>query len=50
MSEKINLQNSMYARRFTATVNNNGRFILQRPLNYQVVAQNIRPTDVLTHN
>ena len=39
----------MHARRFTAKVDNNGRFILQRPLNYQVVAQNTRGAYVLTH-
>ena len=52
MSDQINLQNSMqlHARRFTAKINNNGPFILQRPLNYQVVAENIRAIDVLTHN
>ena len=52
MSDQINLQNStqLHARRCTATVNNNGRFILQRPLNYKVVAQNIRSADVLIHN
>ena len=41
MSDEINLQNSTqsHARRFTRPLNN-----------YQVVAQNIRAADVLTHN
>ena len=51
MSDKINLHNSrqLHARRFTATINNNGSFILQPPLKYQIVAQNIA-TDDLTNN
>ena len=50
MSNQISLQNSTqpHARRFTATINNNGRFKIKTPLNYQVVAQNIRANDVLT--
>ena len=42
-------QNSaaLNAHRFIASVNN-GQFILQPPLNYQVVAQNIRAADVLS--
>ena len=52
MSEKINLQNStqLHARKLTATINKNGRFISQLPLNCQVVAQNIIVTEALTHN
>ena len=51
MSEQINLTNSnqLHARRFTATINNS-RFVLQAPLNYQVVAQNIRAADVLSQH
>ena len=52
MLDPINLQNytQLHARGFTATINNNGRFIFRPPLNYQVVAQNIRVADVLSHN
>ena len=47
MSDQLNLQNSTQcARRFTATINNNGRLILQSPLNCQAVSQNIRGADV----
>ena len=44
-------QNSaaLHAHRFIASVNN-GHFILQPPLNYQVVAQNIRAADVLSQH
>ena len=52
MPYQINLQQftQLHARRFTATVNNNYRFILQRSLNYQVVVQNTIGAHVLTHN
>ena len=46
MSEQINV-NCSHARRFTATIDQSGRFVFQAPLNYQVVAQNIRAADVL---
>ena len=51
MSEQLNLNNNnLRARRFTATIIN-GRFILQQaPLNYQVVAQNIRAADILAQH
>ena len=44
-------QNSagLNAHRFIASVNN-GHFVLQPPLNYQVVAQNIRAADVLNQH
>ena len=49
MLEQINL-NCNHARRFTATVNHSGHLVLQAPLNYQVVAQNIKAADVLSQH
>ena len=49
MSEQINV-NCNHARRFTATINQNGHFVFQAPLNYQVVAQNIRAANVLAQH